>query len=69
MGAKLYALFPNLPAGLCQTVDLKSAGIRKNRFVPIHETVQTAQFFDGLVPGTNMKMIGIGEFHLCSDAS
>ena len=69
MGAKLYALFPNLPAGLCQTVDLESAGIRKNRFIPIHETVQTAKFFDDLVPSTNMKMIGIGEFHLCSDAS
>ena len=67
MGAKLYTLFPNLSSGLCQAVDLKTAGIGENRLIPIHQLMQPPKRLDYLVSCSDMKVIGIGQLHLRSD--
>ena len=48
-----------------QREHLKSTGIRQDRFIPDHKLMQSAQLLYNVVSGTHMKMIGIGQLHLC----
>ena len=44
-----------------QRENLKSAAVGKNRSVPVHETVQSAEIPNQFVARPYMKMIGIGQ--------
>ena len=46
---------------------LKSAGIRKNRTIPVHEFVEASHLFYNFITRTHMEMVGIGQFYLCAD--
>ena len=46
-----------------QRKHLKPAGISKNRFIPVHKSMNTAKFFYHLVSRSHMKMIGIGKLN------
>ena len=59
MRVKIHTLFLDLTQ-LCQGKHLKSAGIGKNRSVPVHKFMKTSKLFYHLVTRTHMKMIGIG---------
>ena len=60
------ALFADL-SERSQAEYLKPAAVCENRLVPVHKLVQAAELFHNLVSGTNVKMIGIGQFNLCTD--
>ena len=66
MRLEVHALFLDLPK-TCKGKDLKSAGIRQDRTVPVHKFVQSAEFSHHLVPRTYMKMIRVGKLNLCAD--
>ena len=55
------------PAQACQREYLKSAGIRQDRPVPRHETVQAAQIVHEPVAGAQMQMVGVGKLDLTAD--
>ena len=54
-------------AQLGQGKYLKAAGIRKDGPVPVHESVQAAKFLNQSVACADVKMVGIGQFHLGVD--
>ena len=49
---------------LCQRKHLKSAAVCKHRTIPIHEFPYAAHVMNEFVAGTNVQVIGIGQFHL-----
>ena len=49
---------------LCKGEDLKSAGIRQDRPVPVHELPDASQFFYEPVPRPHMQVVRITQFHL-----
>ena len=59
MGMEMHALFLDLPKS-CKRKHLKSAGIRQDRFVPVHKLMQSAELFYNLISRSHMKMICIG---------
>ena len=50
-----------------QRKDLKAAGIRQDRPVPVHEFMQAAQFIYDLVSRPHVQMIGVRKLHLAAD--
>ena len=46
---------------------LKSAGVRQDRAVPRHKTVQAAQIVHEAVTGSQMQMVGVGKLDLTAD--
>ena len=60
VGIEHHAVFVDL-AQSAQAEHLKAARIGEDRIGPGHELVQSAHLPDGLVSGTQVKMIGIGE--------
>ena len=66
MRVKIHALFLDLTK-LRQRKHLESAGIGKDRSVPVHKFVKTSQLLYHLVARAHMKMISIGQFYLCTD--
>ena len=66
MGLEGNAFLTDLAQAL-QGKDLKAAGIRQNRAVPVHELMKSAELLDRLVAGPDMQMICIGKFYLCAD--
>ena len=65
MAGKGDALLPDLPQGR-QRKHLKSAGICQNRAVPVHELVEAAHLAHDLIAGTQVQMIGVGQFDLAA---
>ena len=59
MRVKIHTLFLDLTQ-LCQRKHLESAGICKDRPVPVHKFMKTSKLLHHLVTRTHMKMIGIG---------
>ena len=39
----------------------------RDRTIPVHKPVETAELLDQLVAGPDMKMVGVGKLHLCPD--
>ena len=62
----MHALLPD-PAEPRQGKHLEPAGVREDRSVPGHESVQASQIADHLVAGPHVEMIGIGKLHLRAD--
>ena len=38
---------------------LKSAAVGKYRFIPDHKFMETSEFFDNFITGSEMQMIGV----------
>ena len=66
MGVKINALFLYLSKSR-QGKYLKTAGIRQNRPVPVHEFMKSAKLLNQLVTGSHVQMVGVGQLYLCSD--
>ena len=65
MAGKGDALLPDLPQG-GQRKHLKSAGVRQNRAVPVHELVEAAHLAHHLIAGPQVQMIGVGQLDLAA---
>ena len=63
MGMEVNTLFFYFPQ-FCKGKNLKSAGIRQDRPVPVHELPDSAQFFYQPVPGPHMQVVSIAQLHL-----
>src|SRR5699024_10705017 len=61
---KIYALLFDPPESR-QGKHLKSAGVRENGPVPGHKFMEPSELLDQLVARTHMKMIRVGQLHLC----
>ena len=59
MRVEMYAFLFDFSQS-CQGKYLESAGIRQNRFVPYHKSMQTAKVFDQFVTRTDMQMVCVG---------
>jgi hypothetical protein len=66
MRLELYPFLADL-AQFTQAEDLKSAAVRQDRMIPVHEAVQTAQMFYQAMPGPQIQMVGIGQDDLGID--
>jgi len=60
------ASFANL-AHLGQAVNLKTAGIGQDRFIPVHEIMQVAMLADNLCAGPQHQVKGIAQYDLGTD--
>ena len=63
VGAEVYAFFLDL-AQICKGEYLETAGVCKDRLIPVHKLMQSAILLDQLVAGTHMKVVGIGKLYL-----
>ena len=54
---------------MCKRKNLKTAAVRQNRCIPIHEFVQTAELAYKLITRTNMQVICVGKLHLAADSA
>jgi len=66
VGAEVYAFFLDL-AQICKGEYLETAGVCKDRLIPVHKLMQSAILLDQLVAGTHMKVVGIGKLYLGAD--
>ena len=66
MGLEGDALLFDLPES-GQGKYLKTAGIRKNRSVPVCEAVKSAQLMDERISRPHVQVIGIAQHHLRAD--
>ena len=66
VGVEVNALLLDL-AEACQGKHLEAAGIRKDRAVPVHELMESAQLFDQFISGPHMKVVRVGKLHLGAD--
>ena len=56
----MHTLFRH-PAQIAEAEDLKTAAVRENRAVPVHEAVQAPEPADDVLARTEMKVIGVGQ--------
>src|SRR5258708_4507440 len=54
-------------AHFSQAPDLKSPGVRQNRPLPVHETMQAAMRFDDFEPRAQEEMKGVSQHDLRAD--
>ena len=66
MRVEINSLFLDL-AQLRQGEHLESAGIGKDRSVPVHKLVKSPKLFHDFVSGAHMKMIRVGQLYLRTD--
>ena len=66
MGIEIYAFFFDL-SKTRQRKYLKSTGVCQDRFVPYHKFMQSAHLFYNLITRSYVKVIGVGQLHLCAD--
>ena len=66
VGVKGHSLFFD-PAQTGEREHLKSAGVGKDRTVPVHELPKTAHLSHDLVAGTNVEVVGIAKLNLCTE--
>src|SRR5947208_13780632 len=58
MRLKGHAFYRDL-AQAAQVENLEPDGIRENRARPVHELVEAAELANGLVPGTQIQVVGV----------
>jgi len=63
---KGHAFFLDL-AQFRERKDLKAAGVRQDRSVPVHEFPDSSHFPDDFIPRAEMEMVGVAEFDFRSE--
>ena len=66
VSGKAHPLFGDLPQS-GQGENLEPAAVCEDGAIPPHEFVQSSHLTDHIIPGTHMKMVGVGQLHLAAD--